>query len=178
MARAGSSFFTVTDGPPPPGAAPETGPTIIWLRGEHDIATDGALRRKLEHAIALNDAAIVIDLSKVELMCASTLGVIVAARETLRQQSRSLTMRSPSPHIRRVIGICGLPHLLSPRVRDEMAGVVGGALGSWVEVRDGAPAGRQQARPHLRQIGSRYTPAKRLAGAKPVRTKCQRNLGI
>ncbi len=143
MARAGSSFFTVTDGPPAPRAPLETRPTIIWLRGEHDIATDGALRRTLERAIALNDAAIVVDLTKVELLSASTIGVILAARDTLRQQSRSLTMRAPSPHVRRVIDICGLQHLLIPAVGDEMAGVVGEALGSWVEVRDAVPAGRQ-----------------------------------
>jgi anti-anti-sigma factor len=143
MARAGSSFFTVTDGPPAPGAGLGTRPTIIWLRGEHDIATDGGLRRTLERAIALNDAAIVVDLTKVELLSASTIGVILAARDTLQQQSRSLTMRSPSPHVRRVIGICGLQHVLIPEGPDEMAGVVGEALGSWVEVRDAAPGGRQ-----------------------------------
>jgi anti-anti-sigma factor len=153
MARAGSSFFTVTDGPPAPRAGLETRPTIIWLRGEHDIATDGALRRTLERAIALNDAALVVDLTKVELLSASTIGVILAARDTLQQQSRSLTMRAPSPHVRRVIGICGLQHLLIPEGPDEMAGVVGGpdemagvvgeALGSWVEVRDAVPGGRQ-----------------------------------
>jgi len=143
MAHAGSSFFTVTEGPPAPRASLETRPTIIWLQGEHDIATDGALRRTLARAVALNDAEIVVDLSNVELMSASTLGVILGARDTLRQQSRSLTMRAPSPHVRRVIRICGLQHLLIPGVRDEMAGVVGESLGSWVEVRDGVPAGRQ-----------------------------------
>jgi anti-anti-sigma factor len=137
MARAGSSFFTVTDGPPPPGAQPETGPTIIWLRGEHDIATDGALRRTLERAIALNNAAIVVDLSKVELLSASTLGVIVAARDALRAQSRSLTMRAPSPHVRRVISICGLHDLLSAEERDKMAGVPRKGLGPVVEIPDG-----------------------------------------
>ena len=143
MARAGSSLFTVTDGPAALRAGLETRPTIIWLRGEHDIATDGALRRTLERAIALNDAAIVVDLTKVELLSASTIGVILAARDTLRQQARSLTMCAPSPHVRRVIGICGLQHLLIPEVPDEMAGVLGEALGSWVEVRDAVPAGRQ-----------------------------------
>jgi anti-anti-sigma factor len=68
----------------------------------------------LERAIAHNQAAVVVDLSNVELMSASTLGVIVAGQDSLRQQSRSLTMRSPSPHVRRVIGICGLDNLLSP----------------------------------------------------------------
>jgi anti-anti-sigma factor len=142
MARAGSSFFTATDEPAGPRARLETRPTIVWLRGEHDIATDGALRRTLERAIALNDAAIVVDLGKVELLSASTMGVILAARDTLRNQSRSLTMRAPSPHVRRVIDICGLQHLLIPGVRDEIAGVKGEALGSWVEVRDSVPAGR------------------------------------
>ena len=143
MARAGSSFFTVTDRPPPPGAGPETGPTIIWLRGEHDIATDTDLRRTLGRAIALNNAAIVIDLSKVELIDASTLGVIVAAWNDLRQQSRSLTMRAPSPHVRRVISICGLHNLLSAEERDRMAGVARKGLGSWAKVADGEHGGGQ-----------------------------------
>jgi anti-anti-sigma factor len=122
MARAGSSFFTVSDRPPPLGKGPEIGPTIIWLRGEHDIATDGDLRRTLASAIALNNAPIVVDLNKVELMSASTLGVIVAAWDSLRQQSRSLTMRSPSSQVRRVISICGLHNLLSSEERDKTAG--------------------------------------------------------
>jgi anti-sigma B factor antagonist len=143
MARAGSSFFTVTDRPPPPGVGPETGPTIIWLRGEHDIATDADLRRTLARAISLNNAAIVVDLSKVELMSASTLGVIVAAWNDLRQQSRSLTMRAPSPHVRRVISICGLHNLLSAEERDRMAGVARKGLGSWVNVAEGEHGGGQ-----------------------------------
>ena len=51
MAHAGSSFFTVADDLPPAGRARDN-PTIIWLRGEHDIATDGDLRHTLERAIA------------------------------------------------------------------------------------------------------------------------------
>jgi anti-anti-sigma factor len=77
-----------------PGAGPEAAPTVVWLRGEHDIATDGERRRVLACVTAANDAAIVVDLSEVELMSASTLGVIVTARKLLRQQSRSLTVRS------------------------------------------------------------------------------------
>jgi anti-anti-sigma factor len=82
---------------PLPGTGPEAASTVVWLRGEHDIATDGELRRVLACVIAANAAAIVVDLSEVELMSASTLGVIVTARKLLRQQSRSLTVRSPQP---------------------------------------------------------------------------------
>jgi len=65
-----------------PGVGRETRPTVVWLRGEQDIATDGELRRVLACGMA-NDAAIVVDLSDVELMSASTLGVLVTARALL-----------------------------------------------------------------------------------------------
>jgi anti-anti-sigma factor len=151
MTRAGSSFFTVTDRPPPPGTRPGMGPTIIWLRGEHDIATDPDLRRTLDRAISLNNAPIVIDLSKVELMSASTLGIIVVAWNTLRQQSRSLTMRSPSPHVRRVISICGLHNLLSSEQRDDVARVPQKGLGP-LEVPDYGQGGRQPGASTVKRV--------------------------
>jgi len=120
------------------GVAPEAGPTVVWLRGEHDIATDGELRRVLACVIAANDAAIVLDLSEVELMSASTLGVLVTARALLGEQSRSLTVRSPSAFVRRVIGICGLNDLLAPSSQKTDGGA-GDALGSWVAVPSSEP---------------------------------------
>ena len=66
-------------------------------------------------------------------MGASTLGVIVRAREFLRQRSASLTVRSPSAFARRVISVCGLDDLLGPSHR-EAGAVTGKALGSWVAV--------------------------------------------
>jgi len=152
VTRAGSSFFTVTDRPPPSGAGPAMGQTVIWLRGEHDIATDADLRRTLASAIALNNAPIVVDLSKVELMSASTLGVIVAAWNDLRQQSRSLTMRAPSPHVRRVIGICGLHNLLSSEERDKMAGVPRKAVRSLTEVPDDEQADGRAGAPTMKRV--------------------------
>jgi anti-anti-sigma factor len=143
MALAGSSFFTVTDRPPPPGAGTATAPSIIWLRGEHDLATDGELRRTLARAIAHNNADIVVDLSRVEFMGASTLGVIVAAWNSLRQESRSLTMRSPSPHVRRVIGICGLQNLLSSEDGDKTVRVARKGPGPAVEAPEDGQPGRQ-----------------------------------
>lgn len=40
MAHDGPSFFTVPC-PVPRGSEPE--PIVVWLGGEHDISTDGAL---------------------------------------------------------------------------------------------------------------------------------------
>jgi anti-anti-sigma factor len=130
MVHIGSSF-AVPDRPSLQGPGPETSPTVVWLHGEYDISTDGALCRTLARAIALNDAALVLDLSDVKHISASTLGVIVSARKLLRQQSRPLTVRSPSAFVRRIIGICGLDELFGPSPED---GAVPEALGSWVEI--------------------------------------------
>jgi anti-anti-sigma factor len=138
MGYVGSSRFVSSFRASLPGGGPETGPTVVWLRGEHDIATDGELRRVLACIIAANDAAIVLDLSDVELMSASTLGVIVTARTLLRMRSRSLTVRSPSAFVRRIIGICGLDDLVGPSGQDGDA-VAGSALGSWVAVPSSTP---------------------------------------
>jgi anti-anti-sigma factor len=121
-----------------PDMGPETSPTVVWLQGKHDVATDGELRRVLACVIGANDAAIVLDLSDVELMSASTLGVIVAARELLRQHSRSLTVRCPSAFVRCIIGICALDDLFgsSGQKTDDGAG---DALVSWVEVPSSVP---------------------------------------
>jgi anti-anti-sigma factor len=121
-----------------PGAGHEIRPTVVWLQGEQDIATDGELWRVLARGIAANNAAIVVDLSEVELMSASTLGVIVKARVLLREQSRSLTVRHPSAFVRRIIGICGLEDLLGPSGQRNDGGA-GDALGSWVAVPSSVP---------------------------------------
>jgi anti-anti-sigma factor len=142
MRPLGSSFFTIPGRPPLPGEGLKAGPTVVWLRGEHDIATDGELRRILSRAIALNDASLVLDLSKLDLISGSTLGVIVTARKFLRQQSRSLTLRSPTAQVRRIIGICGLDDLLGPGP-EERDGGAENALGSWVAVPMAGRGGRQ-----------------------------------
>jgi anti-anti-sigma factor len=121
-----------------PGAGHEIRPTVVWLQGEQDIATDVELRRVLERGMAANHAAIVVDLSEVELMSASTLGVIVKARVLLREQSRSLTVRYPTAFVRRIIGICGLDDLFGPSGQ-KTDGVAGDALGSWVAVPSSVP---------------------------------------
>jgi len=138
MVHVGSSSFTVSGRSLLPGAQPDDGPIVVWLHGEHDISTDGMLCRTLGKAIALNGASLILDLSEVKLLSASTLRVIVAARDLLRQRSRSLTVRSPSVFVWRVISICRLEDLLAPSPESVDAGT---ALGSWVTVPGAERAG-------------------------------------
>jgi anti-anti-sigma factor len=136
----GSSSFIIPDRSPMSGEGAD-GDIVIWLRGEHDISTDDALSLTLARAVALDDSGLVLDLSDVEFMSASTLGVIVRTREFLRARSRSLTVRAPSPCARRIIEVCGLGDLLASGPEEPLAG---STLASWVEVpaseRSGGPA--------------------------------------
>ena len=143
MVVAGSSFFTVPDAPKNGG-----GPIIVWLVGEHDLSTDDALCATLASAIALDSAGLILDLSGVEFMAASTLGVIVWARAFLRQRARSLTGRAPSARARRVIGACNLNDLVGPSL-DIDGHVAVEALDSWVAV-GAVERGDRQASPSVR----------------------------
>jgi anti-anti-sigma factor len=143
MVAAGSSFFRPPDQPRAFGAGLDPD-IVVRLRGDRDISTDDALCRTLAHAIALDDAALVIDLSQVDFMGLSSLAVIVRARELLRTWSRSLTARSPSPSTRRLIDICGLDDLLGPK---QARSARAKALGSWVAVPAPGTSARQAGRP-------------------------------
>jgi anti-anti-sigma factor len=85
--------------------------TVVWLWGEQDLATLAALSDTLSRALTLDDADVVVDLSDVLFMDAGTLGSIVAARNQLRSQSRSLTLRAPSSSADRLLRLCGLTNL-------------------------------------------------------------------
>jgi anti-anti-sigma factor len=151
MVPVGSSSFTVSDRTPAPGAGAGEGPTVVWLAGEHDISTDGALCRALARAIALGATALVIDLSELEFMGASTLRTIVRAREFLRRLSGTLTVRSAAPFARRIIDICGLNDLLG---LEEAGNLTGTAVGSWVAV----PAAGQPVTPSPRGLAPSRLP--------------------
>lgn len=107
--------------------------TVVWLRGEHDLSTVDALSETLVGAIVLDDADVVVDLSEVQFMGATTVGVLIRARELLRTRSRSLLVRSPSRCARRVLELCGDTNLLD---RADAAPLTGAAdaLGTWVPV--------------------------------------------
>jgi anti-anti-sigma factor len=131
MARTESSSVSVPQrGFAAPGLDREA--IIIWVRGEHDIATRAGLSQAITDAAALDDADVFVDLSAVTFMDASTVGTIVGGRNLLRSFSRSLAVRAPSVRARRVLDLCGLAHL----VQHEAVHPAGtsAALGTWVDV--------------------------------------------
>jgi anti-anti-sigma factor len=87
------------------------GRTVYSLRGDHDASTAAALSSDLARVMTEDDTDVVLDLSEVNFMGASTVGIIVNARAFLEQQHRRLIVQLPTPCARRVLEICGLADL-------------------------------------------------------------------
>ena len=106
--------------------------TVVWVRGDHDLTTKVSLSVAVARAAKRDDAPILIDLSAVTFMDASTVAAIVGSRNRLRSRAQSLEVRAPSLPALRVLEQCGLAHL----VRREPLGSGGAAaaLSTWVEV--------------------------------------------
>lgn len=94
---------------------------VIAVRGDHDIATVEALAVELAQAIGCAEADVLVDLSEVRFMDASTVRVILRAREHLERHEHTLTLRSPPTFVQRIIEVCGLGDLVEPRSGSEAA---------------------------------------------------------
>jgi anti-sigma B factor antagonist len=105
----------------------------VWVRGEQDASTCVQLSATLAEASGLDDADVVVDLSGVTFMDASTIGALVVARNRLRVLSRCLCVRDPSPRTRRLLDLCGLARLIDEHPTPTQPPRAT-ALGSWVDV--------------------------------------------
>ena len=89
--------------------------SVVGLRGDHDMSTVLALSGELSRAIAPDAVDLVVDLRDVQFMDASTVGLLIGARESLRPRGRSLSLRSLSSAAQRVIEVCDLEELVDHR---------------------------------------------------------------
>jgi anti-anti-sigma factor len=109
---------------------------VVWLGGEHDIATKDVLAAAIAEAVALDEPAVVIDLSAVQFISATTIGVIVAATESQARRGCSLVLRAPPRLVRRAFDVCGLSDLFDRDPNADAFETVKGAaaLKTWVKV--------------------------------------------
>jgi anti-sigma B factor antagonist len=158
------------------GSAPadqDAGFTVILLRGEHDIATRTSLVTAIARVAQRDEADVLIDMSAVTFMDASTIGALVGSRNRLRLRSQSLAVRAPSPAALRALELCGLTQLLhrSATVALHPTGVAA-ALSTWVDVPSARPDrelnrdGDETPRPAERQVARAI---QRMANARSSR---------
>ena len=111
LTRRSSTAVPLHPIPTPTTRAPE--PDVVWLRGEYDGSSVHDLARTLRRAADLDESELIVDLSGVDFLGSSCVGVLLRAREQLRRQSRTLTLRSPSRSAKRVLDICDPPSRLA-----------------------------------------------------------------
>ena len=85
---------------------------VVWLDGEHDIATVDVLADTLANVVFADDADLIVDLSNVTFMSAATIEALIDGRNLLLRRSRTLTLRSPSRCARRLLDLFGLAGLV------------------------------------------------------------------
>ncbi len=98
-----------------------TGPdTVVLVVGAVDIATAPELGAILDAVINRQREDVVLDLSRCEFLDASGLGIMVRAvsRLRLRYSEGTLTLRSSSPMVRRMLSVTGVDQLVVLEVPD------------------------------------------------------------
>src|SRR5512132_1871333 len=85
--------------------------TVIYVRGEIDIATCERLRDAIEPHLGPRQS-VILDLSGVEFIDSSGLHVLEQARGTLTADGGSLVLRNPSKAARRLLTVTRTEDLL------------------------------------------------------------------
>ena len=151
-------------------AAPGSDPvrTVVWVRGDHEYGSREQLSVAMAEAVQLDDAGIVVDLSGVTFMDASTISALVEAYRRMRSQSRWLTVRAPSGLARRLLRVCDLAFLID---EDPAPGrsPAAPALDSWVAV-PAADRASDPAQPAVTEPEPPLVPARAAspAGVEPA----------
>lgn len=82
------------------------------MRGEIDAVAIPSLAGCLDDVIAAGRSRVVLDLADVEFIDSVGLAAIVAARKRVAVHGGSVTLRRPSPPVRKLLDIVGLTGFL------------------------------------------------------------------
>jgi anti-sigma B factor antagonist len=83
---------------------------VIWVHGDLDAFAAPDLKKQLFAALDSGFQRVVLEMSQCEFVDSTGLGVLVAALKHAR--GREVVLASPSPDLRRVLGIVGLDRLV------------------------------------------------------------------
>jgi anti-anti-sigma factor len=86
------------------GAGPDV---VITIRGELERDTDHLLTELLHQVVRDHAGPVILDMAGVTFICAHGLGALLRARDMITAAGGRLTLRDPSPLIRRILAITG-----------------------------------------------------------------------
>ena len=93
----------------------------IALRGRLDVSAAAEVREVLHEALDLGMGDLVVDLSGVEVVDATGLGVLLGADRRAKQVDRRIVLRDASPRVLRILRVTRLHRVLT---LDRMAATV------------------------------------------------------
>lgn len=86
---------------------------VLRVQGEVDVYTSPALRDELYRLIDAGATRVAIDLSDMDFIDSSGLGVFVGALKRIRERSGDLELRAIQPSTRKVLEITGLTQVFT-----------------------------------------------------------------
>ncbi len=81
---------------------------VVEVRGELDVATAGDFRDVMHEALDLGTAEVAVDVSRLDFIDSTGLGVVVSAVKTLEHRGGVLSVFHPTRATRRVLEMTGL----------------------------------------------------------------------
>lgn len=82
--------------------------SLISLEGEVDVYTAPRLKEQIVSLLDSNVTHIVVDLTSVEYLDSTALGVLIGGLKRLRERDGSLDLICPNPRAKRIFEITGL----------------------------------------------------------------------
>lgn len=92
---------------------PQSDVRILDVEGEVDVYTSQTLKQEITRVVSEGVRYIVLNLSKVEYLDSTGLGLLIGALKRLRENQGNLIIVSPSMRIMRVFEITGLYKIFS-----------------------------------------------------------------
>ena len=89
--------------------------TVLQVAGEVDVYTAPALRERIQDLAAKGAVHVIADLSRVDFLDSTGLGVLVGGLRRLREHDGSLTLVISAPRILRVFEMTGLTKVFPPQ---------------------------------------------------------------
>lgn len=111
---------------------------LVVLAGRLDVQTVSAVRDRLHAAVDGGSGRLVVDMSGVELMDATGLGVLVGTHRRAERAGRRVMLRGTPPRLRRLLRATRLERVLPTEPQSAQPAASGGA---------GPPSGAAQPLP-------------------------------
>jgi anti-sigma B factor antagonist len=98
---------------------------VVELRGEVDLASAPQFRRSLHDLIDQGHNRIAMDLSDLEFMDSTGLGVLIGCLKRLKEAEGALVLAGVRPSVARVFEVTGLDRIFT--IRNSLADVGAGS---------------------------------------------------